>query len=89
MAVVLSQLSPALPLFAQRGAVFHWSAREENILVSPRNPLSAGSSIHGKTRGRGTENDVSIDNGLFNPNYFYKGLLLLRSILFLLIVIIS
>jgi hypothetical protein len=52
--VVMSQLSPALPLFAQRGAIFHWSAREENFLVSPRNPLSAGSSFHGKTRGRGT-----------------------------------
>jgi len=32
MTVVLSQLSPALPLFAQRGASFHWPAREEYFL---------------------------------------------------------
>jgi hypothetical protein len=54
MAVVMSQLSPALPLFAQRGAFFHWSAREENFLVSPRYQSSAGFSIHGKSRWRGT-----------------------------------
>ena len=35
MTVVLSQLSPALPLSQQRGAFFHWSAREENLLVQP------------------------------------------------------
>ncbi len=50
MAVVLSQLSPALPLCHQRGAFLHWSARE----VGARN-LAKALSVPEVTGERGDE----------------------------------